>query len=189
MVNSSSRVNFSIIEEYWAPIHQWLFASLYFWARIIFLGQCQLLEEPQTISIPLQSLVIIMSPNQKYVVTLISICVIATLALVTGMIELFQHILHLTEETRSVLQSVALTGQVLLLVTQAMEKIHSGLRVIQVFQAAPQPILSHDVSSAGGELEICIQTTPGRHSPDYTIITQRHLSTQESFVSAECEDN
>ena len=71
-----------------------------------------------------------MSPNQKYVVTLISICVIATLALATGMVELFQRILHLTEETRSLLQEVALTGQIMLLVAQAVEKIQAGLRVI-----------------------------------------------------------
>ena len=125
-----------------------------------------------------------MSPNQKFVLTLVSICFIATLALATGMVEMVEMILHLSEKTRSHLQGVAVIGQILLLVAQSIERIHAGLRVIRDFKAAPQPIFGDDVSCAGEELEICVQTGPARHSPDYTILTQRHLSREESFVSA-----
>ena len=123
-----------------------------------------------------------MSPTHKFMVTLVSAGLIATIALATGILEMFYKILNLSEETRSLLQGVAVAGQILLLVAQSIERIHAGFLIIRDFQAAPEPVLDDDVSSAGEELEICVQTGPARHSPDYTILTQRHLSREESCV-------
>ena len=70
-----------------------------------------------------------MSPTQKYFLSIASITAIVTLALVTATLEVFQRLLNLPEETRAVLQSAALTGQVLLLLAQAIEKLHSPYRL------------------------------------------------------------
>ena len=134
-----------------------------------------------------------MSPNQNYYLSIASIIAIVTVALVTATLEVFARLLTLTEETRAVLQSAALTGQVLLLVAQAVEKLHAGLRVTRDYQAVPQPSSSYDVSSVSEELEVCIQPAQDFRSHDCTNLTQRslstYLSTQESIVSAEVEDN
>ena len=162
--------------------------------RNFFSGQCQLLKEYRAISIPQLLLVIInMSPSQRYYLSIASISAIVTLALVTAILEVFQQLLNLPEEKRDILQSAALTGQVLLLVAQAVEKLHAGLRVTRDYQAVPQPSSSYDVSSVREELEVCIQPAQDYRSNDCTVLTQRslstYLSTQESIVSAEVEDN
>ena len=93
-----------------------------------------------------------MSPSQRYYLSIASIAAIVTLALVTATLEVFQRLLNLPEEKRAILQSAALTGQVLLLVAQAVEKLHAGLRVTRDYQAAPQPSSSYDVTSVSEEL-------------------------------------
>ena len=134
-----------------------------------------------------------MSPTQKYFLSIASITAIVTLALVTATLEVFQRLLNLPEETRAVLQSAALTGQVLLLVSQAIEKLCSGLRVTREYQAVRPPSSSYDVSDVSEELEVCIQPALDYRSHDFTNLTQRslstYLSTQESVSSADVEDN
>ena len=134
-----------------------------------------------------------MSPSQRYYLSIASIAAIVTLALVTATLEVFQRLLNLPEEKRAILQSAALTGQVLLLVAQAAEKLHAGLRVTRDYQAAPQPSSSYDVTGVSEELEVCIQPAQDFRSHDCTHLTQRSLSsyhsTTESLISAGVEDN
>ena len=56
----------------------------------------------------------------------------------TATLEVFQRLLNLPEEKRAILQSAALTGQVLLLMAQAAEKLHAGLRVTRDYRASAQ---------------------------------------------------
>ena len=67
-----------------------------------------------------------MSPTHKFMVTLVSAGLIATIALATGILEMFYKILNLSEETRSLLQGVAVAGQILLLVAQSIESSSAG---------------------------------------------------------------
>ena len=134
-----------------------------------------------------------MSPNQNYYISIASVIAIVTVALVTATLEVFARLLTLPEETRAVLQSAALTGQVLLLLAQAIEKLNSGLRATREYQALHLPSLSCDVSDVSEEMEVCIQPAQDVRSHDCTNLTQRSLSTyhstQDCVISAEVEDN
>ena len=134
-----------------------------------------------------------MSPSQRYILSISSIAAIVILALVTATLEVFKHLLNLPEEKRAILQSAALTGQVLLLIAQAAEKLHAGLHATRDYQAAPQPSSSCDVTSVCEEIEVCIQPAQDFRSHDCSHLTQRSLSsyhsTTESLISAGVEDN
>ena len=171
-----------------------IFASFYYRACVKFCwGQCQLPKVFQAISILQPSLAIInMSPNQTYYLSIASVIAIVTIALVTAILEVFQKLLNLPEDTRAALQSAALTGQVLLLLAQVIEKLHSGLRTTREYQAL-QPGSSCDVSDVSEELEPCIHPALDVRSHDCNTVTPRSLityhSTQCSISSAEIEDN
>ena len=134
-----------------------------------------------------------MYPSQRYILSIASIAAIVILALVTATLEVFKHLLNLPEEKRAILQSAALTGQVLLLIDQAAEKLHAGLRATRDYQAAPQPSSSYDVTSVCEEIEVCIQPAQDFRSHDCSHLTQRSLSTYQcttdSLISAGVEDN
>ena len=172
-----------------------IFASFYYRACVKFCwGQCQLPKVFQAISILQPSLAIIsMSPNQTYYLSIASVIAIVTIALVTAILEVFQILLNLPEDTRAALQSAALIGQVLLLLAQVIEKLHSGLRTTREYQAMQQPGPSCDVSDVSEELEPCIHPALDVRSHDCNTVTPRSLityhSTQCSISSAEIEDN
>ena len=116
-----------------------------------------------------------MSSTHKFMMTLVSVAIVAALAFLTGLLKMLHRVLDLSEETRTHLQGIAVVGKVLLLVAQTLERMHAGFKVIRDFKAAHQPTPDENAVSAREDLEICVQTGPSRHS-DYTILTHRFLS-------------
>ena len=97
-----------------------------------------------------------MSPTHKFMLTLVSVAIIAAIAFLTGLLKMLYRVLDLSKETRTRLQGIAVAGQILLLAAQSLERIHAGYKVIRDFKAAPEPTLEEDAASAGEELEICV---------------------------------
>ena len=132
-----------------------------------------------------------MSPMQiRFLVTMISVVSIASIALLTGILELLSRSLSLSEETLASLQRGAVLGQLLLLAIQALEKIYTGYKVVKAYETAPESAYHVDVSNAEEEFEVCVENAPSTcDSSDAPILTKRILSKEDSFESATSENN
>ena len=131
-----------------------------------------------------------MSPMKiRFLVTMISVISIASIALLTGILELLSRALSLSEETLASLQRGAVLGQLLLLAIQAIEKIYTGYKVVKAYKTAPESAYHVDVSNAEEEFEVCVENAPSTCDSSYTpILTKRILSKEDSFESATSEN-
>ena len=131
-----------------------------------------------------------MSPMKiRFLVTMISVISIASIALLTGILELLSRALSLSEETLASLQRGAVLGQLLLLAIQAIEKIYTGYKVVKAYETAPESAYHVDVSNAEEEFEVCVENAPSTcDSSDAPILTKRILSKEDSFESATSEN-